>query len=494
MSAQTEKVQELLHQTDRLRRRLGGAFRDRMVQALYERAEEIAQEVVQVQGRGMRAWEIQLDRVVTHPIWGLPVMGLLLVVVFYLTIRGANVPSEFLAGLLMESGGLGVWVKEYLGLELPAWLCVSVREVLAGAFEAAGAPAWLKGFWVEGVYLAMAWVISVMLPPMAIFFPLFTLLEDLGYLPRMAFNLDGLFRACGAHGKQALTMCMGFGCNAAGVVSCRIIDSPRERLIAILTNAFVPCNGRFPTLILLASVFIAPAMPAAIQGIAAAAVVVLVVVMGVAVSLGVSYVLSRTILRGQPSAFTLELPPYRRPAVLRILYTSLIDRTVLVLMRAMATAAPAGAVIWLLGNIYVGEQSLARHIAEFLQPAGWLMGLDGVILLAYLVAIPANEIVVPTIMMVYLAQSAMTESYLSEPEMLRRVLMEGQGWSMLTAVSLMVFCLLHYPCGTTLWTIRRETGSWRWAALAAAIPLGLGVVVCTVLAAVWRLAARWMGA
>jgi ferrous iron transport protein B len=315
---------------------------------------------------------------------------------------------------------------------------------------------------------------------------LFTLLEDLGYLPRVAFNLDWLFKRAGAHGKQALTMMMGFGCNAAGVIACRVIDSPRERLIAILTNVFVPCNGRFPTLITVASLFVAGAVAA--QGTLAAsligtATVVGVVVFGVITTLAVSWVLSRTILRGEPSAFILELPPYRRPSILRVLYTSLIDRTAFVLYRACVVAAPAGGIIWLMANIEVGGTSIATHVCSFLDPFGRLIGLDGVVLLAFIIAIPANEIVMPTALMLYMNQGRMMEL---EGAALGAVL-TAHGWTLLTAVSLMLFSLLHNPCGTTIWTIWRETRSARWTLFGALMPLGIAIVVCAIVAAVTRL-------
>jgi ferrous iron transport protein B len=360
------------------------------------------------------------------------------------------------------------------------------EDVAAGWFEAAGAPWWLTGFVWHGVYRGLGWVVSVMLPPMAIFFPLFTILEDLGYLPRVAFNLDFLFKRAGAHGKQALSMAMGFGCNAAGVISTRVIDSPRERLVAILTNNFVPCNGRFPTLIMLATVFVAASFPPAVASVVAAGSVVAIVLLGVLFTLVVSWMLSRTILKGEASAFTLELPPYRRPGILRILYTSLIDRTLFVLWRAILTAAPAGAVIWLLGNIVVGGQSLATRAAAALEPLGHAIGLDGVILLAYVIAIPANEIVVPTMLMVYMAEGMMTD--LQGFDQLRALLVGQHGWTMLTAVNLMLFSLLHNPCATTIITIYKETASARWAAIGALMPLAIAFAVTFATATVARLA------
>ncbi len=445
-----------------LRRSLGVSFRDEAVRSIYAEASRIAARATHAAAGGRVDFDQRIDRLVTSPVFGLPIMLLLLAAVFWITITGANVPSAMLA-----SGFF--WFE----------------DVAARAFTSAGVPWWITGFIWHGVYKALAWVISVMLPPMAIFFPLFTILEDLGYLPRVAFNLDFLFRRAGAHGKQALTMAMGFGCNAAGIIATRVIDSPRERLVAILTNNFVPCNGRFPTLIMLSTVFVGAAFRPAFASLAAAGTVMLVVLIGVAFTLGVSWALSRTLLRGEASAFTLELPPYRRPGVLRILYTSLIDRTLFVLWRAMVTAAPAGAVIWILANVFVGGTSLAQHTSTWLDPFGHLLGLDGVILLAYVIAIPANEIVVPTMLMVYLGTGAMTEmTSLSD---LRQLLVVQHGWTMLTAVNLMLFSLLHNPCATTIVTIYRETLSAKWATIGALMPLGLAFLVTFVVAAAWRL-------
>jgi ferrous iron transport protein B len=456
-------AEALLQRADALRPQLGKGFRDELVESLYGEAERIAKRAVRTSGQVGGDLDQRIDRLVTSPVLGLPIMLLLLGSVFWVTIVGANIPSQMLARLLFAIEDLAAaWS---LGIALPAWL---------------------TGFVWHGVFRGLAWVVSVMLPPMAIFFPIFTILEDLGYLPRVAFNLDFLFRKAGAHGKQALTMAMGFGCNAAGVISTRVIDSPRERLIAILTNNFVPCNGRFPTLIMLASVFVAAAFPPAFASFAAAGAVLAVVLLGAAFTLLVSWVLSRTILRGEASAFTLELPPYRRPNIGRILYTSLIDRTVFVLLRALATAAPAGAVIWILGNIQVQGLNLAQHVANFLNPFGLLLGLDGVILLAYIIAIPANEIVVPTMLMVYMGTGMMTD--LPGLDSLRALLVDGHGWTMLTAVNLMLFSLLHNPCGTTILTIYRETNSRKWAALSVVITLGIAFLVTFLTATVARLA------
>ena len=445
-------AERLVRRADELRRRLPPDFRDQVVTALYAEASRIVSRVVRTRPGRRLSWEQRIDRLVTSPVFGLPLMLAMLALIFWITIVGANYPSSLLARLLF-----------------------AVEAYAAGWFDSWGAPWWLTGFLWHGVYRGLAWVISVMLPPMAIFFPLFTILEDLGYLPRVAFNLDWLFRKAGAHGKQALTMAMGFGCNAAGVIATRVIDSPRERLIAILTNNFVPCNGRFPTLIMLASVFVAAAFPPALASFAAAGAVVGIVLLGAVFTLIVSWGLARTVLRGEASAFTLELPPYRRPSILRILYTSLIDRTIFVLLRAMATAAPAGAVIWILANVHAGDMSLARHIASLLDPLGRAIGLDGVILLAYIIAIPANEIVVPTMLMVYLGTGMMTE--IESLDQLRSLLVDGHGWTLLTAVCLMLFALLHNPCGTTILTIWKETRSAKWTLLGALLPLGLGFLV-----------------
>ncbi len=452
----------VLARADALGRTLAGNFRDELVGAVYHDAETIANRAVSF-GRDNR-WDFdqRIDRLLTSPLWGLPLMVMLLAAVFWVTIAGANYPSALIADGLF-------WFEAQA----------------SAAFTAVGVPAWITGLLWHGTYRGLAWVVAVMLPPMAIFFPCFTILEDLGYLPRVAFNLDGLFKRAGAHGKQALTMSMGFGCNAAGITACRVIDSPRERLIAILTNNFVPCNGRFPTLIMLATIFVAARFPSRFASVAAAGTVAMVVIIGVLFTLIVSAMLSRTVLKGTASAFTLELPPYRRPNILRIVYTSLIDRTLFVLWRAIVVAAPAGAVIWILGNIDVGSVSLARHVADFLNPLGHAIGLDGVILLAYIIAIPANEIVVPTMIMVYMGGSVMTED-VSEGA-LTRLLIEDNGWTLLTAINLMLFSLLHNPCATTIVTMWKETRSVRWTTLGALMPLGIAFAVTFLVAQAARL-------
>lgn len=452
---------EIVSQADILQRRVGADLRDRLVDSIYTDASKLAsRHTRELEEKGRNLDEL-VDRIVTSRIFGLPIMFLGLAVIFWITVAGANYPSRLLASALFWIEGQG-----------------------AALFSSIGMPAWITGLVWHGTYKGLAWVISVMLPPMAIFFPLFTILEDLGYLPRVAFNLDRLFKLAGAHGKQALTMCMGFGCNAAGVISTRIIDSPRERLIAILTNNFVPCNGRFPTLIMLATIFVGASFPAAFASFAAAGSVVLVVLIGIATTLIVSAFLSKTVLRGEASSFTLELPPYRRPSILHILYTSFIDRTLFVLWRAIYMAAPAGAVIWILSAITIGGRSITSIVAGFLDPFGGALGLDGVIILAYLLAIPANEIVVPTILMAYTGAGQMMEiTGLGE---LTDLLVTGQGWTVLTAVCLMLFSLLHNPCSTTILTIWKETKSGKWTAVGALMPLAIAFAVCFLTANLWR--------
>jgi ferrous iron transport protein B len=444
-----------------LRDTLHAGFRDEAVRSIFTEATRVARRAARQAADRRFDLDQKIDRLVTSPVFGLPIMALLLAAVFWVTIAGANVPSAMLASFFF-------WIEDQA----------------AAFFTSLGSPWWLTGFIWHGVYKGLAWVISVMLPPMAIFFPLFTMLEDLGYLPRVAFNLDFLFRRAGAHGKQALSMAMGFGCNAAGVIATRVIDSPRERLVAILTNNFVPCNGRFPTLIMLATIFVGAQFSGVFTSLAAAGAVVGIVGIGVLFTLAVSWALSRTILRGEASAFTLELPPYRRPGVLRILYTSLIDRTLFVLWRAVLTAAPAGAVIWVLGNITAGGVSLDRHVADFLNPLGHAIGLDGVILLAYIIAIPANEIVVPTMLMVYMGTGQMTD--VSSFDELKVLLVDKHGWTLLTAVNLMLFSLLHNPCATTILTIYKETLSKKWATIGALLPLSLAFLVTWIVAGLWR--------
>ena len=441
-------------------------FHDTLMERTYGAAHDIAG---RAEARGLRKAGFNvdrtLDRLLTNRWLGFPLMLAILAAVFWITIEGANVPSGMLAALLIDAA----------------------HPMLKGAGDAVGLPWWLSGFLFDGVYLATAWVIAVMLPPMAIFFPIFTLLEDFGYLPRVAFNLDALFRKAGAHGKQALTMCMGFGCNAAGVVATRVIDSPRERLIAIITNNFSLCNGRWPTQILIASIFIGALAPAHLAGLVSAAAVVGIAVLGIGAMFLASWFLSNTVLRGEATSFSLELPPYRPPRVLQTLYTSLIDRTLIVLWRAVVFAVPAGAVIWLTSNVTIGGTSIAEHAVGWLDPLGLFIGLNGVILVAYVVAIPANEIVIPTVLMLTVltaggAASGAGAGVMFELDSVQATgdLLRGGGWTLLTAVNLMLFSLLHNPCSTTIYTIYKETRSARWTTLASLMPVAMGVAVCFV--------------
>ncbi|KYH32938.1 nucleoside recognition domain-containing protein [Neomoorella mulderi] len=437
-------------------RRLAGdpedSYRDRIVAALYARAQTIAYRTVKVAPAPCQDFDWRLDAILTSRLWGYPIMLALLAVVFWLTLKGANYPSALLASLLF-----------------------AFQDILTSLFHQLGAPAWLHGIVVLGMYRTLAWVVAVMLPPMAIFFPLFTLLEDLGYLPRIAFNLDNFFKKAGAHGKQALTMCMGFGCNAAGVVGCRIIDSPRERLLAILTNNFSPCNGRLPTLITLAAIFMGGLLTTAAGAVAATLTVAGIILLGIVLMFFTSWLLSRTLLKGVPSSFTLELPPYRPPQVLRVITRSVLDRTLYVLARAVLVAAPAGAFTWVLANVHLGAFSIIDHMAGWLQPLGKAVGLDGYILLAFILGLPANEIVIPILLMSYLSIGMLTEvdSLATLGEILVR-----HGWTWVTALNVMLFSLMHWPCGTTLLTIYKETKSLKWPLLAAVIPTALGLAAC----------------
>ncbi len=464
---------EILQLANRLRRGISGDLHEHVVEAIYADAARIADRAVTRPGEASRpTFDRTLDRILTSRVWGFPIMIALFALMFWITIAGANVPSGWLATVLIDK----FW------------------PLLREGANAIGFPWWLTGFLVDGVYLATAWVISVMLPPMAIFFPMFTLLEDFGYLPRVAFNLDRLFKQSGAHGKQAMTTMMGFGCNAAGVVATRIIDSPRERLIAIVTNNFALCNGRWPTQILVASLFLGSLVPAHLAGLVSAGAVVGVALLGVLFTFLVAWMLSHTVLKGEVSSFSLELPPYRPPRFWQTLYTSLIDRTVIVLWRAVVFAAPAGAVIWLSANVKVGDLSIAQHLVHLLDPVGIFVGLNGVILLAYIVAIPANEIIVPTILMLTVLMTGSAEvgqgagvMFELDSDVSTKSLLQAGGWTVLTAVNLMLFSLLHNPCSTTIYTIYKETGSVRWTALATLLPIALGFLVTFLVACGWRL-------
>ena len=471
---QTE-TDKILALASSLRWEMGQDYHDKLTEGIYADASAITSKVLDQDGiKSNYSFDRKLDQILTSKKFGFPIMLLILSVVLWLTIQGANYPSGLLAALLLEN--IYPWLKEIAELIGMAW--------------------WLQGFLIDGVYLAVAWVIAVMLPPMAIFFPLFTLLEDFGYLPRVAFNLDEWFRKSGAHGKQALTMTMGWGCNAAGVVATRIIDSPRERLIAIITNNFSLCNGRWPTQILIATIFIGPLVPGYLSTLTSTATVIGVALLGVFFMFMSSFVLSRTVLKGQVSTFNLELPPYRPPRFWKTIYTSLIDRTLIVLWRAVVFAAPAGAVIWLISNIDISDQSLANWSIEYLDGFGLLLGLNGVILLAYIVAIPANEIIIPTILMLTAANLNLIGVGAGEGVMFELdsametgTILRTGGWTLLTGINLMLFSLLHNPCSTTIYTIYQETKSWKWTTIATLMPLLMGFVICFLVAQVWRIIA-----
>jgi ferrous iron transport protein B len=437
-----------------------GSDADEPAAALYRRAEEIAARVARGSPVPRPSLTSRLDKLVISPGFGIPFMLALLAGVLWLTLVGAGYPSELLAAAFSRG-------ERHLSLLL----------------NTAGFPRWLHDPLVLGMYRGLAWVVAVMLPPMAIFFPLFTLLEDFGLLPRIAFNLDRSFQRAGAHGKQSLTMAMGFGCNAAGVVAARIIDSPRERLVAVLTNNFVPCNGRFPLLMVMGGV-VAAAAPGLAGGWVPSLVVMGAMVVSVLATLLVSRLLTATILRGEPSFFILELPPYRLPRVGTVLVRSFLDRTLAVLWRAVVVAAPAGLLTWVLANVSVQGVTLLSHFSAWLNPLGRAMGLDGMILLAFTLGLPANEIVIPILLMGYLS----ADSLLAVEDLAAmRAVLTANGWTWLTALNFIIFALFHWPCGTTLLTIRRETGSCKWTLLAALLPTALGICLCIVLTIIVKL-------
>jgi len=467
-----KNIEHIIELSNELRWQIGDDFHDNLTEGIYADAANIVKDSVQTEtGKKRFRLDSKIDKIVTSKTFGFPIMFLILGVVLWLTIIGANYPSSMLASLLLDT----------------------IHPALKSGALSIGMPWWLDGFLIDGVYLAVAWVIAVMLPPMAIFFPMFTLLEDFGYLPRVAFNLDNLFKKSGAHGKQALTMSMGFGCNAAGVVATRIIDSPRERLIAIITNNFSLCNGRWPTQILIATIFIGAVVPSSFSSVAALLSVIGIAVLGMGFMFLTSWALSKTVLKGEVSTFNLELPPYRPPRFWKTLYTSLIDRTLIVLWRAIVFAAPAGAVIWLISNIFIGDTSIAVWLIESFDGFGWLLGLNGVILLAYIVAIPANEIVIPTILMLTVMATGISGGEgagvmfeLDSMDATADILKAG-GWTLLTAINLMLFSLLHNPCSTTIYTIYKETKSAKWTAVASIMPVILGFIVTFLVAQIWRL-------
>ena len=427
-------------------------FKEKIVSTIVKDAEEIGKKVCKFENKDYANRDRKIDKILTSKKYGIPIMILFLLLIFWITIVGANYPSQFLFSLFGN-----------------------IQEKLIEFATYIHCPGWLSNMLILGVYQTLTWVISVMLPPMAIFFPLFTILEDLGYLPRIAFNMDGFFKKACCSGKQMITMCMGFGCNSCGVTGCRIIDSPRERLIAILTNNLVPCNGRFPFLITIATIFIAGTIGGIGASIVSTIAVMFVIILGIMMTLVISKILSKTILKGMPSSFVLELPPYRKPQFLKVLVRSIFDRTIFILGRAVAVAAPAGLVIWLFANIGIQGQSLLTIIANFLDPLANLMGLDGYILTAFILGIPANEIVLPIILMCYMQGTSLVnmEDTFAIGEILRQ-----NGWTILTAINVMLFTVFHFPCATTLLTIKKETGSWKWTAISFFIPTVCGIVLC----------------
>lgn len=433
---------------------------DKIVKQLVVESERIKDKVVKATS-GYDKFQRKIDKILVSKRTGIPIMILTLLVVLWITITLANYPSQLLSNMF----GKG-------------------EDFLREAFMNIQTPVFVSGILIDGIYVTLAWVVSVMLPPMAIFFPMFTLLEDLGYLPRIAFNLDKCFKKCCSCGKQALTMCMGLGCNAAGIIGCRIINSPRERLIAIITNVFMPCNGRFPMLITISSIFIGGMVGGINGGFISALTVTCVIILGVFMTLIVSKILSKTVLKGVPSSFILELPSYRKPQIGKVIVRSIFDRTLYVLGRAIAVAAPAGIVIWVFSNISIGGGTLLSVCADFLNPFANMIGVDGYILMALILGFPANEIVMPIIIMSYLRANKMLEL---ESLVELKQLLVANGWTLLTAINTMILCLMHYPCGTTVWTIKKETKSIKWTALSVILPTVLGILVCFVVTQIWRL-------
>lgn len=438
----------------------GDGLSDLITTSLFRHASSISQSVIRKEHDPHHHREEKWDSLLTSRRTGYPLMLLLLAIIFWLTMAGANYPSQLLSTFLF-----------------------SLEEPLSGLLAAFCAPHWLRELIVLGAYRVLAWVISVMLPPMAIFFPLFTLLEDSGFLPRIAYNLDHTFQRCHSCGKQALTLCMGFGCNAAGVTGCRIIDSPRERLIAILTNSLVPCNGRFPTLITLITMFFAVTGAEASSSLLSALLLTGTILLSIGTTFLASWLLSRTFLKGLPSSFTLELPPYRRPQFCRILIRSILDRTLFILGRAITAAIPAGIIIWIMANFQINGSSLLNLCASFLDPFASFIGLDGTILMAFILGLPANEIVMPLILMAYLEQGVLTEA--GSLAALKSLLIT-HGWTTTTAACTLIFTLFHWPCATTLLTIHKETGSLKWTLLSILLPTFFGLLLCFLTAQITR--------
>lgn len=444
------KEKEIKEKLLSIKKELNLNIKDEITDTIIKKAEEISKEVITFESKDYNLKNQKIDRIITSKLFGIPIMLGMLFIILWLTIKGANYPSNLLFNIFNNVG-----------------------KNLLDFLNFLNAPSWLSGILISGIYRVLTWVIAVMLPPMAIFFPLFTLLEDLGFLPRIAFNLDCAFKKCCACGKQALTMCMGFGCNAVGVSGARIIDSPRERLIAILTNVFVPCNGRFPTMITIITIFFVGINSN--NTFLSVFILTLVILLGFLLTFLVSFFLSKTLLKGLPSSFTLELPPYRRPQVGKVIIRSIFDRTIFVLGRAVMIAIPAGALIWILGNIQINNMSLLNYIANFLNPFAQTIGLDGVILISFILGFPANEIVIPIMLMIYLSTGQIIE--FESLESLRKILIEN-GWTIKTAICMLIFSLCHFPCSTTCLTIKKETGSLKWTLLAIIIPTLIGIILC----------------
>ena len=435
-------------------------LKDQIVTSLIYTAEDIAHQVVQYNLKEQYKDDRRIDRVLTSKYTGIPIMLILLGIIFWITLFGANYISDILFSFFYR---LEVHFSNFLRLF--------------------GGPRWLEEVLINGIYRVLTWVISVMLPPMAIFFPLFTFLEDLGYLPRVAFNLDRPFKKCCACGKQALTMCMGFGCNAVGVEGCRIIDSPRERLIAILTNSFVPCNGRFPTLIIIISMFFVSSRLSPFTSLLSTLILTVTIILGILLTFATSWGLSKTILKGIPSSFTLELPPYRKPQIGKILIRSFLDRTLFVLRRAVIVSAPAGLVIWILANVTIGDTTLITYFADFLNPFAEIIGLDGIILMAFILGFPANEIVLPIMIMAYMSRGNIV--MLHQTSEIKELLISN-GWTPIKALCTLIFFLIHWPCSTTLLTIKKETQSLKWTAIGFLLPTAIGMLICLLIASISR--------
>lgn len=431
------------------------SIRDNIVNAIMKKCEYIFKKTVTLHNPSCNMRDRKIDKILTSRLTGIPIMLLLLALIFWITIVGANYPSQWLSRLF-------------------DWL----SGVITGALKYINTPPVIVSLLMDGIYKTTAWVVAVMLPPMAIFFPLFTLLEDLGYLPRIAFNMDSMFKGAGCHGKQCLTMCMGIGCNACGVTGCRIIDSPRERLIAIITNSFMPCNGRFPAIIAIITVFFAGTAAAPLNSLLTALILMLVILLGVFATMGVSKLLSLTLLKGEASSFTLELPPYRSPQIGKIIVRSILDRTLFVLGRAVVVAAPAGLIIWLLANIEVGNTSLISYATNFLDPFARILGMDGIILAAFILGFPANEIVIPIMIMLYTNTGVLTDAD-SLSQMLS--LFTANGWTVTTALCVIVFYLMHFPCSTTCISIYKETKSLKWTLVSFFTPLLCGFLLCFII-------------